>query len=336
MFRRVRLPDLRNLRNLRNMLNLQDTIHRYGLAAKKSLGQHFLLDEAITDEIVRYAGNLSGVHVIEIGPGPGGLTRSLLRSEAAHVYVVEKDDRAIAIMQELAEHFPGRLTVLHDDALSVNLLEQVPAPRRIIANLPYNIGTQLLLNWLEEIYNNPHPNPLPKRERESPVATSLATISISHVEKKLTAPSTFQGEGRDEGAYQSLTLMFQKEVAERIIAAPGSKAYGSLSVFVQWLCEVRWDMDLPPEAFSPPPKVHSAVITLSPREKPLVDVPKEALEKVLASAFNQRRKMLRVSLKTLGCNVEKLLADAGIDGTLRAEQLSVEAFCLLAAATAKK
>ncbi len=276
------------------MLNLQDTIHRYGLAAKKSLGQHFLLDEAITDEIVRYAGNLSDVNVIEIGPGPGGLTRSLLRSEAAHVYVVEKDDRAIAIMQELERHFPGRLTILHEDALSMDLLQRVPAPRRIIANLPYNIGTQLLLNWLEQIH----------------------AMAASN--------------------YESLTLMFQKEVAERIIAAPGSKAYGSLSVFAQWLCEVRWDMDLPPEAFSPPPKVHSAVITLSPREKPLVDVPKEALEKVLASAFNQRRKMLRVSLKTLGCNVEKLLADAGIDGTQRAEQLSVEAFCLLAAATAKK
>jgi len=276
------------------MRNLQDTIHRYGLAAKKSLGQHFLLDEGITDRIARYSGALKGVHAIEIGPGPGGLTRSLLRSKAKHVYVVEKDDRAIAIMQELAEAFPGRLTVLHEDALSVNLLERVPAPRRIIANLPYNIGTQLLLNWLEQIYATPGSN------------------------------------------FESLTLMFQKEVAERITAAPGSKAYGSLSVFAQWLCEARWDMDLPPEAFSPPPKVHSAVITLTPREKPLVEVPKEALEKVLASAFNQRRKMLRVSLKTLGVDIEQLLAASGIDGTKRAEQLSVEEFCRLAAAIAKK
>jgi 16S rRNA (adenine1518-N6/adenine1519-N6)-dimethyltransferase len=321
---------------MQQLPTLAATIHRYGLDAKKSLGQHFLLDEGITEQIVRYAGDLNGINAIEIGPGPGGLTRSLLRSKAKHVYVVEKDDRAIAIMQELAEAFPGRLTILHEDALSVNLLERVPAPRRIIANLPYNVGTQLLLNWLEEIYNNPHPDPLPKRERESPVATSLATISISQVEKKLTAPSPLQGEGRDEGTYQSLTLMFQKEVAERITASPGSKAYGSLSVFTQWLCEVRWDMDLPPEAFSPPPKVHSAVITLTPREKPLVEVPKEALEKVLAAAFNQRRKMLRVSLKTLGVNTEQLLAASDIDGTKRAEQLGVEEFCRLAAAIARK
>jgi 16S rRNA (adenine1518-N6/adenine1519-N6)-dimethyltransferase len=279
---------------MQQLPTLAATIHRYGLDAKKSLGQHFLLDEGITEQIVRYAGDLNGINAIEIGPGPGGLTRSLLRSKSKHVYVVEKDDRAIAIMQELAEAFPGRLTILHEDALSVNLLEQVPPPRRVIANLPYNVGTQLLLNWLEQIYATPGSN------------------------------------------FESLTLMFQKEVAERITAAPGSKAYGSLSVFAQWLCEARWDMDLPPEAFSPPPKVHSAVITLTPREKPLVEVPKEALEKVLASAFNQRRKMLRVSLKTLGVDIEQLLAASDIDGTKRAEQLSVEEFCRLAAAIAKK
>ncbi|MCE2927123.1 MAG: 16S rRNA (adenine(1518)-N(6)/adenine(1519)-N(6))-dimethyltransferase RsmA [Rickettsiales bacterium] len=279
---------------MQQLPTLAATIHRYGLDAKKSLGQHFLLDEGITEQIVRYAGDLNGISAIEIGPGPGGLTRSLLRSKSKHVYVVEKDDRAIAIMHELAEAFPDRLTILHEDALSVNLLKQVPPPRRVIANLPYNVGTQLLLNWLEQIYATPGSN------------------------------------------FESLTLMFQKEVAERITAAPGSKAYGSLSVFAQWLCEARWDMDLPPEAFSPPPKVHSAVITLTPREKPLVEVPKEALEKVLASAFNQRRKMLRVSLKTLGVDIEQLLAASGIDGTKRAEQLSVEEFCRLAAAIAKK
>jgi 16S rRNA (adenine1518-N6/adenine1519-N6)-dimethyltransferase len=275
------------------MDSLATLIQRHGLAAKKSLGQHFLLNEAITERIVRYAGALDGVNAIEIGPGPGGLTRALLRSGASHVYVVEKDDRAIAIMHELAEAFPGRLTILHDDALEVDLLARVPAPRKIIANLPYNIGTQLLLNWLEQLY--------------------LASRTTHH-----------------EPHITSLTLMFQKEVAERIVAEPGSKTYGSLSVFVQWLCEVRWDMDLPPGAFSPPPKVDSAVITLTPRPGPLVDVPKEALEKVLAAAFNQRRKMLRVALKTLGIDTEKLLADAGVDGTRRAEQLSVQEFCALA------
>lgn len=271
-----------------NLPPLAEVIARHGLFTKKALGQHFLLNEAVTDRIVQYAGDVKNHHVIEIGPGPGGLTRSLLRAGAKRVTVIEKDERCLAIMQELKAVAGDQLEIIHGDALTIDVTKITPAPRKIVANLPYNVGTQLLVNWLECLYE--------------------------------------QG----AGAIDSMTLMFQKEVAERVTAEHGGKEYGRLSVFAQWLCNVRWDMDLPNSAFTPPPKVSSAVITLTPREKPLVDVSKEALEKTLAACFNQRRKMLRGALKSLGVDTEALLAKAGIDGTKRGEQLDVVTLCKLA------
>jgi 16S rRNA (adenine1518-N6/adenine1519-N6)-dimethyltransferase len=274
--------------NLSTLKPLKSVIDAHGLAARKALGQHFLLDTNITDRIVRYAGDVKSHHVIEVGPGPGGLTRSLLAAGVKKLYVIEKDERCLAILAELKAVAGERLEILHGDALKTDLLSAVPGPRKIVANLPYNAGTQMLLNWLDAVY------------REGPQA------------------------------FASLTLMFQKEVAERIVAAPGNKDYGRLSVLCQWLCDCRWDMELPPGAFSPPPKVSSAVITLTPRPKPLVDVKKESLEKVVASAFGQRRKMLRGALKSLGVDAEALLKEAGIDGSLRAERLDVPTLARLA------
>ncbi len=267
---------------------LKEVIDKHGLFTRKSLGQHFLLDSGITDKIALYAGDLKDYNIIEIGSGPGGLTRSLLAAGAKSLTVIEKDDRGIAVMEELAHLWnDGRLKVIHGDALKVNLLESVPAPRKIVANLPYNVGTMLLLQWLDDIARY----------------------------------------GKD--TYESMTLMFQDEVAGRIIASPDTSEYGRLSVISQFLCECRYDFQLPPGAFSPPPKVHSAVITLTPHEKPLSPVSKDALEKVVAAAFGQRRKMLRSALKPLGVPVETLLEKAGIDGTLRAEVLDVATFCKL-------
>jgi 16S rRNA (adenine1518-N6/adenine1519-N6)-dimethyltransferase len=268
-----------------NLPPLEQLIRTHGLSTRKSLGQHFLLDGGITDRIARYAGELRGHNVIEIGPGPGGLTRSLLKA-GAQVHAIEKDERCLAILEGLKNAYGDRLAIIHGDALDISLIEAIPAPRKIVANLPYNAGTEMLLRWLGMIYNH-------------------------------------------AASFTSLTLMFQKEVAQRIAAAHGSKDYGRLSVLAQWLCEVRYDMELPPEAFSPPPKVSSAVVTLIPREKPLVDVSKEALEKVMAAAFGQRRKMLRSALKSLG-NSEILLEKAGIDPTLRAEQVDLLTLCKLA------
>ena len=258
------------------------------LSTRKSLGQHFLLDESITDRIALYAGDMSNTNVIEVGPGPGGLTRSLLKAGAKKLYVIEKDDRCIAIMEQLKSVAGDRLEILHEDALEVDVIAAVPAPRKIVANLPYNAGTMMLIHWLEAIHTH--------------------------------GPS----------AFTSLTLMFQKEVAERIIATHGNKDYGRLSVLSQWLCECRYDFELPPEAFSPPPKVTSAVITLVPRPSPLVAVRKEVLETVMAKAFGQRRKMLRSALKGLSIPADTLLEKAGIDGTLRAEQVDIQTLCHLA------
>lgn len=267
---------------------LKDVIAKHGLFTRKSLGQHFLLDGSITDKISLYAGDLKNHNVIEIGSGPGGLTRSLLNAGAKSLTVVEKDDRCIAIAEELQQAYGSdRLHIVHGDALKVNLIEAVAAPRKIVANLPYNVGTILLLHWLEDIYKY------------------------------------------GASAYSSLTLMFQEEVAQRIIAAPDTSEYGRLAVICQFLCECRYDFQLSPEAFSPPPKVYSAVITLTPRIKPLSPVSKSALEKVVAAAFGQRRKMLRSALKQLGVPIEPLLEQAGIDGTLRAEVLTIEQFCKL-------
>ena len=273
--------------DISSLPSLKAIIAAFGLSAKKNLGQHFLLDEGITDQVAFYAGDLTGYHVAEIGPGPGGLTRSLIRAQPASLTVVEMDERCIAALAPVKQLLGDRLTIIQGDALKVDL-QTIPAPRKIVANLPYNAGTPMLINWLEDIYNH------------------------------------------GAGAYASLTLMFQKEVAERITASHGNKDYGRLSILAQWLCECRYDMELPPEAFSPPPKVSSAVITLIPRPKPLVDVKLETLELLTAKAFGQRRKMLRSCLKGLDVPVEVLLETAGIDPTRRAEQLELSQLCHLA------
>ncbi len=273
--------------NISSLPSLKAIIAAFGLSAKKNLGQHFLLDETITDEVAHYAGDLKGFHVVEIGPGPAGLTRSLIRANPASLTVIEMDDRCIAALAPIKQIMGDKLTIIEGDALRVDLQKQVPAPRKIVANLPYNAGTPMLIRWLEDIYHN------------------------------------------GAGAYASLTLMFQKEVAERITATHGNKDYGRLSVLAQWLCEVRYDMELPPEAFSPPPKVSSAVITLTPRKKPLADVKLQTLEMLMAKAFGQRRKMLRGCLKGLAIPPETLLEKAGIDPTFRAEQVNIQTLCNL-------
>jgi 16S rRNA (adenine1518-N6/adenine1519-N6)-dimethyltransferase len=261
---------------------LREVIQRHGLMARKSLGQHFLLDGNLCARIARCAGDLRDARVIEIGPGPGGLTRALLAAGAL-VHAVEMDSRCIAALGELGEAYPGRLTVVEGDALETDLPGLAPAPRRIVANLPYNVSTALLLLWLGEI-------------RE----------------------------------YASLTLMFQKEVADRLTAEPGTKAYGRLSVLTQWLCQVRPEFNIDRRAFTPPPQVMSTVVTLIPRPEPLAPADRTALEKVTATAFGQRRKMLRASLKPIG--LADRLAELGIDPEARAETLSVEEFCILARA----
>ncbi|HEX2943413.1 MAG TPA: 16S rRNA (adenine(1518)-N(6)/adenine(1519)-N(6))-dimethyltransferase RsmA [Rhodopila sp.] len=259
---------------------LRDVISRHGLAARHALGQHFLLDGNLTDRIVREAGPLHGRHVIEVGPGPGGLTRSLLRSDAASVTAIELDRRAIGAVQELAETAGGRLTVLEADALAVDCAEMVPAPRQVIANLPYNVASPLLVGWL-----------------------------------------------RQAAAFERLTLMFQQEVAERICSEPDCAAYGRLSVLAQWICEARIVMRLPPAAFTPPPKVWSAVVSLIPKATQPDSATFARMEALTAAAFGQRRKMLRGALRAVGG--ETLLARAGIAPDRRAETLSVAEFVRL-------
>lgn len=264
---------------------LRDIIARHGIAAKKSLGQNFILDLNLTRRIARAAGPLDDATIIEIGPGPGGLTRALLAEGARRVVAIERDPRCLAALEELAAGYPGRLQLVAGDALALDPAALSEPPRKIVANLPYNIATALLLRWLDRI-----------------------------------------------GDYESLTLMFQREVAKRLVAAPRSPAYGRLSVVAQWLCEPKILFDLPPRAFVPPPKVTSSVVLLVPRVVPLAQAAKPVLERLTAAAFGQRRKMLRSSLKTLGVPVEPLLARAGIAPTARAEELSVADFCALARA----
>ncbi|MGQ2950014.1 MAG: 16S rRNA (adenine(1518)-N(6)/adenine(1519)-N(6))-dimethyltransferase RsmA [Agrobacterium sp.] len=264
---------------------LRDVIQRHGLDAKKSLGQNFLFDLNLTQKIARTAGPLEGVTVIEVGPGPGGLTRAILSLGAKKVIAVERDSRCLPALAEIETHYPGRLEVIEGDALKTDFEAMIPAgePVRIIANLPYNVGTQLLVNWL-----------LPK------------------------AWPPF---------WLSMTLMFQKEVGQRIVAEEGDNHYGRLGVLAGWRTVSEMAFDVPPQAFSPPPKVTSTVVHLLPKDKPLpCDVAK--LEKVTEAAFGQRRKMLRQSVKSLGG--ETLLEKAGIDPTRRAETLSVEEFVTLA------
>jgi 16S rRNA (adenine1518-N6/adenine1519-N6)-dimethyltransferase len=264
---------------------LREVIDRYELRAKKSLGQNFLLDLNLTGKIARAAGDLSSTTVIEVGPGPGGLTRALLAHGAARVIAIERDERCLAALAEIAGHYPGRLEVVSGDAMKTDFAALATGAQevKIVANLPYNIGTELLVRWL--------------------------TVSDW------------------PPFYSSMTLMFQKEVAQRIVARPGDNAYGRLGVLAGWRTEAKIVFDLPPQAFTPPPKVTSAVVHVVPRAQPLPADGKK-LARVTEAAFGQRRKMLRQSLKGIGG--ESLLAATGIDGTRRAETLSVEEFVALA------
>jgi 16S rRNA (adenine1518-N6/adenine1519-N6)-dimethyltransferase len=265
---------------------LRDVIETHGIAAKKALGQNFLLDLNLTARIARAAGDLSACDVLEIGPGPGGLTRGLLAEGARHVLAIEKDARCLPALAQIAAAYPGRLTVIEGDALSVDPLIYLTPPIRVSANLPYNIGTELLVRWLTP-----------------PVWPPF---------------------------WQSLTLMFQREVAERIVAQPGGKAYGRLAILSQWRCDVRIVLDLPPQAFSPPPKVSSSVVHLTALPQPRWPANPATLSRVVAAGFNQRRKMLRASLRGVAPDIEAHLKAVGIPPTERAEQVSIEAFCALA------
>jgi 16S rRNA (adenine1518-N6/adenine1519-N6)-dimethyltransferase len=265
---------------------LRDVIRRHGLTPKKSLGQNFLFDLNLTARIARAAEPLENITVVEIGPGPGGLTRALLALGARRVIAIERDQRAIAALEEIAGRYPGRLDIVAGDALAVDPREQLgPERARVVANLPYNIATALLVGWLTV-------EPWPPW-------------------------------------YDSLLLMFQREVAERIVASPGSKTYGRLSVLAGWRTEARILFDVAPSAFVPPPKVTSSVVRLTPRPEPLACDP-AALQRVTEAAFGQRRKMLRQSLKTLGVDAATLLAGAGIEPTARAEEIPVDGFVALA------
>ena len=270
---------------------LRDIIAAHGLAARKSLGQHFLLDGNLTDKIARAASPLDGVTVIEVGPGPGGLTRSLL-AQGAQVIAIEQDTRFIEALCSLSDAYPGRLHLVEEDALKVDemayLAHHNKGETKLVSNLPYNVGTPLLIKWLS-----------------------------------LTSWPPW---------YSSMTLMFQKEVADRIAARPDSKSYGRLSVLCQWRCQVDNVFDVPARAFTPPPKVDSSVVHLVPHDHAQDPKTFKALEKVTQAAFGQRRKMLRASLKSIFSSPVEILTDLDIDPTLRAENLSVADFEALAKA----
>jgi 16S rRNA (adenine1518-N6/adenine1519-N6)-dimethyltransferase len=269
---------------------LREVIRQHGLVARKSLGQNFLFDLNLASRIARAGGPLTGITVVEVGPGPGGLTRALLALGASRVIAVERDDRAIAALREIVALYPSRLDIVAADALSFDPKPSLPSgPVRIIANLPYNIATALLIAWLSI-------EPWPPW-------------------------------------YDSAVLMFQREVAERIVAVPGSKSYGRLSVFVQWRCEARILFDVNAAAFVPPPKVTSSLLRILPRAAPL-PCERKLLERVTQAAFGQRRKMLRQSLRSLGADTPALIAVAGLDPTARAEDIPVAGFVALAQALA--
>jgi len=268
---------------------LREVIAAHGLQARKSLGQNFLLDLNLTGRIARAAGDLSQGTTIEVGPGPGGLTRALLDNGAAHVVAIERDPRMLPIQQEIAAAYPGRLEIIEADALTVATDEIGTPPRRIVANLPYNVATPLLIDWLARA-----------------------------------------------DAFETIVVMMQKEVVDRLAASPRTKSYGRLSVMTQWRCTVEPLFDVNPRAFVPPPKVTSTVVRLTPRATPLAPCTFPRLEEVTAAAFNQRRKMLRASLKSLANRYpgiessEALCERAGLPPTARAEELSVTEFCALA------
>ena len=265
---------------------LRDVIRHYDLKAKKNLGQNFILDLNLTRKIARSGGPIEDYTVIEIGPGPGGLTRALLMEGAKNVIAIERDQRCLAPLNDVSLAYPGRLKVLHDDALTIDYSTLTDGKAIIIANLPYSIGTALLVNWLET-------EPWPPW-------------------------------------FDRMTLMFQREVGGRIIAEPGTKAYGRLAILAQYRAHAELLFTLPPEAFSPAPKVSSSLISLQPRSKPQFECDTKKLSQLTAAAFNQRRKMLRKSLSQINSDSETLLKNAGIDPTRRAESLSIEEFCRLA------
>jgi 16S rRNA (adenine1518-N6/adenine1519-N6)-dimethyltransferase len=265
---------------------LRDVIAAHGLAAKKSLGQNFLLDLNLTRKIARAAGPLDDSTIYEIGPGPGGLTRALLMEGARKVVAVERDARCLPALEEVAAAFPGRLEIISDDALEIDEAKHLHAPVRIAANLPYNIGSALLVKWLTD-------------EAWPPF-------------------------------WSSATLMFQREVADRLVAKPGGKAYGRLSILTQWRAKAKILFDVSPRAFTPPPKVTSSIVRIEPLAEPIAPARLSDLEAVTAAAFGQRRKMLRQSLKSLAPDTEAFIRAAGLDPTQRAEQLSVADFAALA------
>ena len=265
---------------------LKDVISKHKLSAKKSLGQNFLLDLNLTSKIARYARNLEQSDVLEIGPGPGGLTRSLLNEGARKVVAIEKDTRCIAALEEIQAKFTEKLKIVQGDALSTEVRQYLTHPVQIIANLPYNVGTELLVRWLNST----------------------------------TWPSF----------WQSMTLMFQKEVANRIVASPGSKAYGRLSVMAQWRCNTKIAFNIPATAFTPPPKVESSIVHFEALKEPRFPAEVNKLEFVVSKAFNQRRKMLRGALKGHFKNVEEGLLAIGVVPTKRAENVTIQEFCLMA------
>jgi 16S rRNA (adenine1518-N6/adenine1519-N6)-dimethyltransferase len=265
---------------------LRDVIRNHDLVARKALGQNFILDLNLTAKIARAAGDLSGCDVLEVGPGPGGLTRGLLAEGARRVLAVEKDARCMPALAEIAAVYPGRLEVINGDALAADVLAHLTPPVRVVANLPYNVGTELLIRWLTPAVWPPF--------------------------------------------WQSLTLMFQREVAERIVAKPRTNHYGRLALLAQWRADARIVMTLPPEAFTPAPSVHSAVVHLTALAQPRYPADGAVLQRITAMAFNQRRKMLRSSLKGMGADIEARLVAAGIPPTARAEEIGLEAFCALA------
>jgi len=265
---------------------LRDVIAAHGLNARKSLGQNFLLDLNLTARIARAAGDLTGYDVLEVGPGPGGLSRGLLAEGARRVVAIEKDARCMPALAEIVTAYPDRFEALFADAMELDWAAHLTPPVKIVSNLPYNVGTELLVRWLTPAVWPP--------------------------------------------LWDSLTLMFQREVADRIVAAPGSKTYGRLAVLAQWRTTARIVMTLPPEAFTPPPKVHSAVVHLEALPEPRFPADPRILSRVVAAGFNQRRKMLRAALKGLAPDIEDRIIAAGLKPTDRAEQVPVEGFCALA------
>lgn len=263
---------------------LRDVIRTHGIAARKSLGQNFILDLNLTDRIARSAGDLSDVTVVEVGPGPGGLTRSLLAMGARRVVAIERDERCLAALDDVVAASDGRLQLVSGDALKTDFSHLVDGPIKVVANLPYNIATALLVNWLG--------------------GTTWPPV------------------------WRSLTLMFQREVAQRIVATPGAKSYGRLGVLAGWRSEARILFDVDPRAFTPPPKVTSSVVELRPRDQPLRCDP-TSLGRITAAAFGQRRKMLRQSLRSLGGDTGALLDFVGIEGTKRAEEIDIAGFVAL-------